>query len=152
MSLESTMTSFPSQCEWKRIRYNYNYTPTTTGWPETWTSSHLPPAHVQGWWRHNNQILVTSQIVNHTFTKKEKGPKSANNLNSYKSWTPLCVMFLDYFHCLFWTKTNYTWLNIFIVIAVAMQIIRSLVQKTSCVANFSAQEGQHWLWGEGGEL
>ena len=38
---------------------------------ETWTSSHLPPVHVQGWSRLNNQILVTSQIVNPTFTKRE---------------------------------------------------------------------------------
>ena len=118
--------------------YNYNYPTTTTGWGWTWTSSHQPPVHVQGWSRLNNQILVTSEIVNQTFTKREKGPKSANNQNSYKSWTPLCVQLLDYFHCLLWAKTNYNWLNIFILIAVETQIIRSLVLKTSCIANFSA--------------
>ena len=86
--------------------YNYNYPTTTTGWGWTWTSSHQPPVHVQGWSRLNNQILLTSKIVNWTFTKRGKGSKSANNQNSFKSWSPLRVMLLDYFHCLFWTKTN----------------------------------------------
>ena len=78
--------------------YNYNYPTTTTGWGWTWTSSHQPPVHVQGWSRLNNQILLTSKIVNWTFTKRGKGSKSANNQNSFKSWSPLRVMLLDYFH------------------------------------------------------
>ena len=75
--------------------------------PETWTSSQLPPAHAQGWSRLSNQILVTSQIVIQTFTKMGKCPKSANNQNSLKSWTPLLVILLDYYHFLLCTKSNY---------------------------------------------
>ena len=123
--------------------YNHNYPTTTTGWGWTWTSNHQPPVHVQGWSRLNYQTLVTSEIVNQTFTKMERGPKSANNQNSFESWTLLCcIVLLDCFHCLFWTKTNYIWLDIFIMIAAATQIFRSLVLKTSCVANFSAPEVQ----------
>ena len=77
--------------------YNYNYPTTTTGWGWTWTSSHQPPVHVQGWSRLNNQILLTSKIVNWTFMKSGKGSKSANNQNSFESWTPLRIMLLDYF-------------------------------------------------------
>ena len=69
--------------------------------------SHQPPVHVQGWLRLNNQILVTSQIVIQTFTKMGKCPKSANNQNSLKSWTPLFVILLDYYHFLLCTKSNY---------------------------------------------
>ena len=62
------------------------YPTTTTGWGWTWTSSHMPPVHVQGWSRLNNQILLTSKIVNWTFTKRGKGPKSPNNQNSFGAW------------------------------------------------------------------
>ena len=116
--------------------YNYNNPTTTTG--------HQPPVHVQGWSRLNNQILLTSKIVNWTFTKRGKGSKSANNQNSFKSWSPLRVMLLDYFHCLFWTKTNYIWLNMFILIDVPTQKIRCLVLIMCCDAAVSAPEGQPW--------
>ena len=72
--------------------YNYNYPTTTTGWGWTWTSSHQPPVHVQGWSRLNNQILLTSKIVNWTFTKRGKGSKSANNQNSFGAWCWLCAV------------------------------------------------------------
>ena len=127
--------------------YNYNYPTTTTGWGWTWTSSQQPPVHVQGWSRLNNQILLTSKIVNWTFTKRGKGSKSANNQNSFKSWSPLRVMLLDYFHCLFWTKTNYIWLNMFILIDVPTQIIRSLVLIMCCDAVVSAPDGHLWYEG-----
>ena len=72
--------------------YNYNYPTTTTGWGWTWTSSHQPPVHVQGWSRLNNQILLTSKIVNWTFTKRGKGSKSASNQNSFGAWCWLCAV------------------------------------------------------------
>ena len=51
-----------------------------------------PPLHVQGWSRLNNQILLTSKIVNWTFTKRGKGPKSPNNQNSFGAWCWLCAV------------------------------------------------------------
>ena len=92
--LSKTITDTAVWCHdvCNNVLYIIIITPQLLAGPETWTSSHQPPMHVQGWSRLNNEILVTSQIVNQTFTKKEKGPKSANNQNSYKSWTQLRVI------------------------------------------------------------
>ena len=48
----------------------------------------------------NLVIIITPQPLlagaeTWTFTKTEKGLKSANNQNSFESWTPLRVMLLD---------------------------------------------------------
>ena len=76
----------------------------------------------------------------------DAGPLLQTDAWTVVCWTPLRSMLLDYFHCLFWTKTNYFLTLYFYSAAVTTQIIRSLVLKTSCVASFSATKGQVWLW------